>query len=333
LIFSVGENFTNVEQIDAGNFVSLNIWERKHIQEWIRKNPQMLGEQLLIVSMEFDKFVNSLDRVDLLALDRDGNLVVVELKRDPLAGYADLQALRYAAMVSSMTMEKLAPYYVAYAKQYSERIVSTAEAVSEMRNFVDSDEFVDLSSAPRIILCSENFSREITTTVLWLRSLQVDVSCVQITPYRHKENIFIVPKVLIPIEEAKQYLIDIKTKEAGLEQAVKARKRNAMQVILENGLLKAGDRIYLRNALPTWVSFSDKNPQFRASITGKTGQSNTVKWDNDDQEYSISNLTWRIFTELHPEKKEYGGLSGAWHWVDEKGRPLSQIADEFSAQS
>jgi hypothetical protein len=332
MIFSVDKNFTDVEQIDAGSFVSLEVWERTHIQEWVRRNPQILGEQLLIVSMEFDKFVNSQDRIDLLALDRDGNLVVIELKRDPLAGFADLQALRYAAMISSMTIEKLAPYYVAYAKRYEERDISAVDAVSEMETFVDNDDFVDLSSAPRIILCSENFSREITTTVLWLRSLKVDMSCVQITPYSHKGNIVIVPKVLIPIAEAKQYLIDIKTKEASVEQAVEARKPKAMQVILENGLLKAGDRIYLKNALPSWLAFSEGDSRFQASITGKTGQSNAVKWDQDDEEYSISNLTWNIFTGSHPANKPYGGLSGAWHWVDEKGRPLSQIAEEFSAK-
>jgi hypothetical protein len=57
--------------------------------------------------------------------------------------------------------------------------------------------------------------------------------------------------------------------------------------------------------LPTWVKFSGENPTFQATMTGKTGQSNAVKWDG--QEYSISNLTWRIFTNLHPQKKEYGG--------------------------
>ncbi|HTF71876.1 MAG TPA: endonuclease NucS domain-containing protein [Edaphobacter sp.] len=333
MIYSVGANLKDLERIDAGNFINLNIWERTHIQEWIRKNPQILGEEFLIVSMEFDRFVSSSDRLDLLALDREGNLVVIELKRDPLSGFADLQALRYAAMVSSMTLEKLAPYYLAYLKRYCDREVSITEATSEMRAFVDDDAFTQLSSSPRIVLCSENFSQEITTTVLWLRQSNIDIRCVQIIPYKHNESILIVPKVLIPLNEAKQYLIDIKTKEVSVENSIKARKRRAMQVILENNLLKEGDRISLQNALPTWVKYDENDSQFHAIITGKTGMSNTVKWEQDNQEYSISNLTWRIFTELHPQKREYGGLSGAWHWVDESGRSLSQIADEFLGQS
>jgi hypothetical protein len=332
LIFSVGENLKEIEQIEAGSFINLNIWERTHIQEWVRTNPQILGEELLIVSLEFDRFVNSSDRLDLLALDRDGNLVVVELKRDPLAGLADLQAIRYAAMVSSMTIEKLAPYYVSYQKHYCNHELTIAEAMNDIKKFVEDDAFAELSSMPRIILCSEGFSQEITTTVLWLRSSQIDISCVQIIPYRHKGSIVIVPKVLIPLDEAKQYLIDIKTKEIGLEEFVKARKRRVMQVIQENNLLKAGDPIYLKNALPTWVKYIDEDSTFQATMTGKTGQSNAVRWQKDGQEYSISNLTWRIFTDLNPEKKEYGGLSGAWHWVDASGRSLGQIAEEFLVQ-
>ena len=116
MILVVNKDLTSFEKVDAGSFAALNIWERQHVQEWIRQTPEILGEELLVVSIEFDRFDNSSDRLDVLAIDRSGNLVVVELKRNSFAGYADLQSIRYAAMVSSMTIQKLLPYYTQYQK-------------------------------------------------------------------------------------------------------------------------------------------------------------------------------------------------------------------------
>lgn len=45
------------------------------------------------------------DRIDLLALNKAANLVVIELERDLVGGLADLRALRYAAQVSPWTHE------------------------------------------------------------------------------------------------------------------------------------------------------------------------------------------------------------------------------------
>jgi hypothetical protein len=39
------------------------VWERRHVQEWVRKHPEILGEDLLVVSMEFDRFEGSRDRL------------------------------------------------------------------------------------------------------------------------------------------------------------------------------------------------------------------------------------------------------------------------------
>ena len=193
------------EKVNESSFVGLNIWERQHIQEWIRQAPEILGEELLVVSIEFDRFNNSKDRLDVLAIDRQGNLVVVELKRDPFAGYADLQSIRYAAMVSSMTVEKLLPYYVAYQKKHlGEKSPSKEGSMINIQEFVTNDDFEELSNSPRIILCSEDFSQEITTTVLWLNQNGLDISCVKITPHNLGDKIAIVPNKIIPLQEAKQ---------------------------------------------------------------------------------------------------------------------------------
>ncbi|WP_375170304.1 hypothetical protein [Marinobacter sp.] len=329
MIFSVSENLGEARKILPSSFTSLNIWERKHIEEWVRSNPELLGENLLIVSIEFDRFSNSNDRLDVLALDRSGNLVVIELKRDSAAGYADLQAIRYAAMVSSMTVEVLLPYYIAYRNKYDGEVLSEGEAKDQIIEFVESDSFVELSNKPRIILCSEGFSQEITATVLWLRESDIDISCVKITPYQVGSQVVIVPKVVIPLEEARQYLIDIKRKEEVKELSVRKNRPKTMKILIENNLVAAEDKLTLEFGLPGHVTFDPNDPMFKAVITGKLGQSNAVRWEKDGQEYSISALTWMIFKELHPDKKDPGGVNGNWHWVHSSGKTLWQIAEKY----
>jgi len=329
MIFSISAALDKANKILPASFVGLNIWERKHIEEWIRINPEILGENLLILTVEFDCFVSSSDRLDLLALDKKGNLVVVELKRDSAAGYADLQAIRYAAMVSSMTIEKLLPYYIAYRKRYDNEQIDEGKAIDQIVEFVESD-FKDFSTQPRIILCSEGFSLEITTTVLWLRSLssKIDISCVKITPYKVGEQLVIVPKVVIPLEEAAQYQAAIRIKEEDRESGRKNRPRT-MRILVENALVKPGDIIYLKNGLPPYMSYEENNPVFQAVITGKLGQSDAVRWKKDDAEYAISTLAWKIFKDLHPEGRDPGGAAGTWNWVTSEGRSLWEIAEEF----
>lgn len=83
-------------EISETTFADNDIKERQHIEEWIRKDPEILGEDLLIIGHEYEKFeVN--ERLDLLALNRDGNVVIIEFKRDTSGSNVDFQALKYAS--------------------------------------------------------------------------------------------------------------------------------------------------------------------------------------------------------------------------------------------
>ena len=72
-----------------------------------------------MVAEEFGEWEDARRRIDLLCLDRDANLVVVELKRTEDGGHMDLQALRYAAMVSTLTFEKLVESHAQYLTKYA----------------------------------------------------------------------------------------------------------------------------------------------------------------------------------------------------------------------
>lgn len=338
LLVVPSQNPKQFTKVQAGTFTEFSIWERTHIQEWVRQTPEVLGEDLLVVSMEFDRFKQSADRLDLLALDRRGNLVVVELKRDGLASYADLQAVRYAAMVSAMTVERLLPYFVYYQQKFlGKATANTDSAREDIQNFItDNESFEQLSNRPRIILCSENFSTELTTSVLWLNQVGLDISCVRIVPYRVADNIVVVPTKIIPLQEAKQYLIELQQKEEGREQqAVQSSRPETFTLLLENGHLTVGDSIYLRDKLPFYLSpevnASPNGLQFQAEILPRQGKSYTVRWAHDGQVYSLMGLTQTIFQHFHPSGVRPAGMQAGRHWQLANGRNLVELADEVWA--
>jgi hypothetical protein len=101
----------NAETQQKVSFASLGIKERQNLEKWLMKHPEILGERLLPITTEFAEFDHSKKRLDILALDENKKLVVVELKRDASGSLADLQAIRYAAMCSTMTFDKLVSLY------------------------------------------------------------------------------------------------------------------------------------------------------------------------------------------------------------------------------
>ena len=80
----------------------------------------------------------------------------------------------------------------------------------------------DLSS-PRevgIVLASEDFSQEITTTVLWLNEFHdFDVRCIRLSPYLLEDRLLLDVQQVIPLPEASAYTVRVREKEKAVKQA------------------------------------------------------------------------------------------------------------------
>jgi hypothetical protein len=300
--------------IQSTDFWKENIWERKHIQEWVRHHPEILGEDLLIVSIEFDRFDKSDDRLDALAVDKAGNLVVIEFKRTADAGSADLQAIRYASMVSTLTLDQLIPYYADYLRKYGSQELATEDAKAMITEFVSNPEFIELSDRPRMILCAQDFGQELTTSVLWLRGFELDICCVRITPHRVDDHIIIVPERIIPLPEAQSYTVSVQKKKVSEEKERTAKKTNTFKHLLKTGAVKKGDVLRLQCNLPSYVDFDSDDDRFFATITGKAGKSDGVVWKADGQEWAISKLAHHVLSQFHPDGHVPGGVNGNVFW-------------------
>lgn len=323
MLFTISQTTNEVAQVSPESFVDLKIWERRDIQEWVVRQPWLLGEHLLVVTTEFSRFDRSNNRLDVMAVDEDGNLVIIELKRDQAAGYADLQALRYAAMTSTLTLEDVAKEYAAFHSKMGTE-TTEAEATQIIREFITIDDPDELASfqfgdQPRIILASENFGAELTTTVLWLATFKVRIKCIRLTPYMLDGRLLVSSQTIIPLQEASAYQVGIQRKEEAQAQQ-RARRQNTTRYLLENGLLKAGDTLLLRRNLPAHIIVKPGNPMLEAVVTGETGK-RFLKWSHNGEFYAISGLTSEILRALHPDRSEPKSLNGNIYWVTAEDGP------------
>lgn len=203
--------------VPGTTFASEKVLERDHLQAAVRKNIAVLGEDLLVVAEEFGEFEGANRRIDLLCVDRSAHLVVVELKRTEDGGHMDLQALRYAAMISTMTFEDLVRQYVKHLSTQGEEDLDLDDARAKLLDWLDDPEDGELAlkRRVRIILAAANFNQEITTTVLWLNELyNLDITCVRLSPYRHGGSLLLDVQQVIPLPEAEELMVKLRRREA-----------------------------------------------------------------------------------------------------------------------
>lgn len=64
----------------------------------------------------------------------------------------------------------------------------------------------------RIVLASAEFSRELTTSVLWLIERGIDIRCVRLQPYQLDERILVDVQQIIPLPEVAEYQVRVTEK-------------------------------------------------------------------------------------------------------------------------
>ncbi|MBE7464243.1 MAG: hypothetical protein HS116_12260 [Planctomycetes bacterium] len=199
-----------VAKVSEVTFGEAGVRERADLQRVLRENVHIVSPDTLVIAEEFGDWEDSRRRVDLLGLDKSAKLVVIELKRTEDGGHMELQAIRYAAMVSTMTFEQV-------VHAHNQHLLSqgnTPDAAEAILRFLewdapDEDRF---AQDVRIVLASAEFSKELTSSVMWLNGYDLDIRCVRLKPYRLQERILVDVQQIIPLPEAVDYQVQIREK-------------------------------------------------------------------------------------------------------------------------
>lgn len=243
----------SLQKITEVSLSELKVKERYDLQEWLATTPEVFDVlddeegSLLIISKELPVNADSPNgiRADLIALDRKGRLVVIELKRGEARGDVDWQAIKYAARCSRYTPAKL----IEIATEFMKKPVSevgraiyehisgnveegreyTDEEIREELSFLESDR--DLLET-RIVLVAQQVNPEVASSALWLRKYGIDVSCLAVKAHRDDQTgLFLTVERVIPLPEEDDYT------------ATRSKKGNSQTGRPRTGASKFGDDV------------------------------------------------------------------------------------------
>jgi hypothetical protein len=181
----------------------------------------------------------------------------------------DLQALRYAAMVSKMTFEELVATFARYKNKAQPDVEAARSAILEFLSWDAIDE-EGFAQETHILLAAGDFSKERTTTVLWLRDQGIDIRCVRMKPWRMENaSLLLDVQQLIPLPEA-----------SDLQTQIGVKKR----AVNENRAERHDLRLRFWDGLLTVQAASSGRCRFPSAVFEVPGAANRVADDSLDPE-------------------------------------------------
>lgn len=257
-------NANEIASLEERSFSSLGFRERDHLQEWIAKNPSVLGEDLLIIQKEFAGFSDTHERLDLLALDKQGALVIIENKLDDAGKDVTWQALKYASYCSSLSRDNIRTIY----QEFLTKTEPGASAEERLCEFFEVEDFGDLrlnnGVTQRIVLVAARFRKEVTSTVLWLMNYNVRLQCFRATVYSMADDLFLNVEQIIPTKEAEEYMIGLAVK--AQDEVVGAEAQAGRHMVRMKFWTKLLQVMNSKNA-----TFSNISPQRQSWISAGSG--------------------------------------------------------------
>lgn len=170
----------------------------EHLEDWVVANQQILGENLLIIGRQV-MIPDIRDRVDVLALDAQGNAVIIELKRGKLKDPVDMQALRYASYIAKWSFEDFENVARTHFNAGSDPSFNFNERYEEFCTDAGIDEVPDLNSDQRLIIVGAEVKAKLGSVALWLREHNVDVKVIEVEVFREGGTLFLQPQTIVPL--------------------------------------------------------------------------------------------------------------------------------------
>lgn len=253
-----------VTKIEETTFKELG-YKESNVEEIIRKNVDFLCEEddnLLIIGQQV--LNEQYGRSDLTAIDDEGNLVLIEIKRDvndiiQRREAFEFQAIRYAASLAKiesiydLIRDIYEPYVEKHKNEYkdSDKLTAAEIANRELDSFCKVNNILsNFNKKQKIILIASDFDPQTLSAVAWLNTNNVDISCVQIYLNKLNDKVIFDIKKILPLPKYNDMMIDILHKDPTIrncsDKQITRTQLPKIDKLLKWGVVKPGDVVSVK---------------------------------------------------------------------------------------
>ncbi|MEX8546668.1 MAG: hypothetical protein V5804_03620 [Mucilaginibacter sp.] len=279
------------------------------LEKWLIQDISILSPNLAVIGSQvitpFGK------KIDILAINSLGEIVIVELKRDKTYREVVAQALDYATWIKDLVYDDLNTILNKYGKT---DIKDIGDFFSETFN-KDAEE-VEFNSDHKMLIVGSEIDDSTIRIINYLSNepYSVNINAVNFNYFKDANGREFLAQAFIMSEH-------------NITEESKSKKRKRAKSIIkelfEQKKLKVGDIMFFKPALDKNVSKND--PRVFAQIVNT--DNNCLKRTTDSETHSFSSLRKIISQELALNVNFNWGYGIRSDWVNDNGKTLSDLLD------
>ncbi|WP_462411445.1 hypothetical protein [Neobacillus sp. Marseille-QA0830] len=247
------------------------------VEELIKNNTNLIAEDesMLIVGQQVRNSSNGI--CDLVGLNQNGDLVLIEIKRDrrdieSRREAFEFQAIRYAAGFATIKDidDLISKIYAPFLERNKSSQRDSSLTIAELANrnivsfFRDNNIAIeDFNQRQQIILVASDFDDQTKSAVAWLNSNGVEMYCYKLIPYKIKDEIYIETQKILPLDHYEDYYVGLsdKTSTSKIKRKRQTIRRQLPRIdsMLEWGVVKEGDLLRAKNHDDTAILMKNGN--------------------------------------------------------------------------
>lgn len=226
------------------------------LEKWIAESPDLVGEPLLLLGRQLADFQEDQDRLDILAIDTDGEIVLIELKVSENFRVTDLQALAYAGAYATQATNQLAETLRWYLSRSDATnggsapvTVSTENARQVIVDFLEIDDFSvwEPSQRVRIKLIAPRFPARVLKSVKWLGDVYgMPIEAIAVRLFEQGADDYAIAfERVLPLPGEDEFDMTVRQREERKKVENITRRPSVVPKLVQGGHLTDGQTLYL----------------------------------------------------------------------------------------